>query len=1022
MERDRWEQIERLYHAALKREPGARETFLDEACAGDEDLRREVSRLLAADLPSNRFTQSPTIEITEKAPAAEQSVEASNKPIESLIAGYQLGAYQILAPLGRGGMGEVHLALDTRLRRKVALKLLTAPFTSDDGRVRRFAQEARAASALNHPNIITIHEIGEAATESGSLQYIVTEFVDGETLRQRMASAPQQRIEPPEAIEIALQIASALAAAHEAGITHRDIKPENVMVRPDGIVKVLDFGLAKLTEPAAPEIDTQAPTLQKVMNTESGVMMGTPRYMSPEQARGEKLDARTDFFSLGVTLYEMIAGRAPFAGTTPSEVIASILRDAPPPLAEFAPDVPQEIKEIISKALSKDRAERYQTARDLLTDLKELKQRIEIGTRFGGVLNVTRKRLAIFAAITLFIVALAGLVVWTYFNRQPALTEKDTILLADFDNKTGDEIFDKMLKQGLAIQLQQSPFLNLFPESQMSHELRLMKRSPNERVTAEIAREICERENLKALIAGSIAPLGSHYVITLEAVNSQSGETLAREQVEAENKEQVLRALSRAATRLRERLGESLSSIQRFDRPLQESTTAKPEAFKTYSQALELAVSGRLTEAIPFFQRAVELDPDFAIAHCHLAIMHWATGRPELAAEYAKNAYELKDHSGEIEKLRITHKYYSIVPGDLNKAIETLRLQRRTYPREWTAPHDLSLVYILLGQSDQAVAEARESIRLNPQFAAPYLSLALSLLRLNHMAEAKAALTQAFQQGLDHRNFHYLLYQIAFINNDIIGMQQQLDWASGRPDEWMAFDWQTGTAAFAGQWRKAQEFNHRAIDLAMRGNMKEAAAQYATEQALRGAIFRECRHVSANAAQGLKLTRGRISLSRAALALALCSESNQVKPIIDDLTKRYPEDTIVNSIWLPAIQGVSELQRANAMQAMEQLQRISRYEAAAEFWPQYLRGQAHLKLNRGAEAAAEFQSILDHRGYAPLSPLYPLAYLGLARALAVTGDAAQSRKAYKEFFAVWIDADADLPILIAAKKEYEKMK
>src|SRR5262245_36185766 len=381
MERARWEQIERLYHAALERGPESREAFLDEASAGDEDLRREVAGLLACDVPSDSFIQSPAIEIAAKAIAAEPLIEASNKPMGNLIAGSQIGAYQLLEPLGRGGMGEVHLALDKRLGRKVAIKLLPAEFTTDEGRVRRFSQEARAASALNHPNIITIHEIGETATEIGSLRYIVTEYVEGETLRQRIERAPQQRIEPPEAIDIALQIASALSAAHEAGITHRDIKPDNVMARRDGIVKVLDFGLAKLTEPAAPTIDTQAPTLHRVTSTESGVVMGTPRYMSPEQARGEKLDARTDIFSLGVTLYEMIAGRAPFAGATPSEVIAAILRDAPPPLSEYAPDAPLELEQTIGRTLRKDREERYQNIRDLLNDLKDIKQGLEFEAR-----------------------------------------------------------------------------------------------------------------------------------------------------------------------------------------------------------------------------------------------------------------------------------------------------------------------------------------------------------------------------------------------------------------------------------------------------------------------------------------------------------------------------------------------------------------------------------------------------------------------------------------------------------------
>src|SRR5262245_11225825 len=731
MERARWEQIERLYHAALERGPESREAFLDEASAGDEDLRREVAGLLACDVPSDSFIQSPAIEIAAKAIAAEPLIEASNKPMGNLIAGSQIGAYQLLEPLGRGGMGEVHLALDKRLGRKVAIKLLPAEFTTDEGRVRRFAQEARAASALNHPNIITIHEIGETAIENWTLRYIVTEYVEGETLRQRIARAPQRRIEPTEAIDIALQIAAALSAAHEAGITHRDIKPENVMARRDGIVKVLDFGLAKLTEPAAREIDTQAPTLQKVTSTGSGVVIGTPRYMSPEQARGEKLDARTDVFSLGVTLYEMIAGRAPFAGTTPGEVIASILRDTPPTLAECMLDAPLELEKIIGRSLSKERAARYQTAKDLLADLKEVKQRIELEAKFGEspfvvppsggssgrqvippeVGTTNKRRLLVALASASVIIIIAALAAWFYFHRAPVLTSKDTILLADFENKTGDDVFDVALRQGLAIQLQQSPFLSLFPDTQMRHTLRLMGQSPDQRVTAEIARGICLRENLKAMVAGSIVPLGSHYVITLEAVHAQSGEALAHEQVEAESKEQVLRALSQATRQLRERLGESLSSIQKTVNLSEEATTSDLEAFNFYSEGAQQAISGREMEAIPALKRAVEIDPDFAFAYSLLALTHGHTDRPGLAAGYAEKSYALKDRVTEYEKLRITNWYHGFVTGDVNKRIETLLLEKRMFPAKWAGgPCDLAFAYNHIGQSDEAITEAREAI------------------------------------------------------------------------------------------------------------------------------------------------------------------------------------------------------------------------------------------------------------------------------------------------------------------------
>ncbi|MGH9844514.1 MAG: serine/threonine-protein kinase [Blastocatellia bacterium] len=482
MKPERWKQIEQIYDAALERDTSRRAAFLDQACEGDEELRREVASLLASDEQAGSFLAAPATEVMAKVIAAE--------PVSSPI-GRRIGHYQVLSLLGAGGMGEVYLAEDKQLGRKIALKLLPTELTTDADRLRRFEQEARTASSLNHPNIITIFEIGQ----EGPTHYIATEFIDGQTLRQRMESG---RTGLGLALDVAAQTAAALAAAHEAGITHRDIKPENVMLRRDGIVKVLDFGLAKLIEPSSPAVDTQAPTMPGA-STEAGVVMGTPRYMSPEQARGEKMDARTDIFSLGVMLYEMVAGRTPFAGATTSDVIAAILRDSPPPLAKCAPDTSPELERILSKALRKNRDERYQNADDLLTDLKQLsrdreftseeKKRSGQAKAAGGTAN--QRRLA-------SIVALAGLVIvavvaWFYFNRSPILTSKDTILLADFDNKTGDAVFDGTLKQALAVHLGQSPFLNICSNERVREALRLMGRSPDERVTPTIGREIWPR-------------------------------------------------------------------------------------------------------------------------------------------------------------------------------------------------------------------------------------------------------------------------------------------------------------------------------------------------------------------------------------------------------------------------------------------------------------------------------------------------------------------------------------------------
>ncbi len=1003
----------------------------------------------------------------------------------TISAGTRFGQYEVTAPLGKGGMGEVCLAEDTRLQRKVALKLLPAEFTRDAERLRRFALEAKTASGLNHPNIITIYDIGAAH----NTHYIATEFIAGQTLRDRL----QQPMTLDAVLDIALQIANALAAAHEAGIIHRDIKPENVMLRSDGIVKVLDFGLAKLAEVRNAECGARNEDADTLLQAEPnnpqsaipnphstavGIVMGTASYMSPEQARGEKVDARSDLFSLGIVLYEMIAGQQPFTGVNMLDVIGAILHQEPAPIV----DAPVEVQRIVTRALQKDRAARYQTAQELALDLKELKDELAYQARAArtssesqtalprAALGAQASRLPLASAseansvvrenaeeealpspseratlhalaaggtpalpgaprtskykILIAVAALVLLVVaaFFYFKRQPALTDKDTILLADFTNTTNDPVFDGTLKQALAVHLGQSPFLNLFADERVRETLRLMNRSPDERITPTVGREICQRQGLKALLTGTIASLGRNYVINLEAINGQTGDVLAREQGEAEGKEQVLRSLGEAATRLREKLGESLSSIQRFDKPLQQATTAKLEAFKAWSLGLEYSYSGSVMEAIPFYKRAVELDPEFAQAYSVLSVVHWATGRPGLAAEYAEKGYRLRDRVSEFEKLRITNFYHAFATGDLNKRIEVVLLLKGRYPREWGTPTDLALTYNMIGQFDQAVAEAREAIRRNPNFAPAHRALGLALLSLNRFAEAREALTQALQQKLDTPDFHAILYQIAFTDGDTAGMQQQLDWAKGKPNEYIAFDWQTGAAACAGQWRQAQEFSRRAIDLAGRGDTTEVAARYATEQALRGAVFGDCRQARVEVAQGLKLARGRMLLSRAALALSLCGETHQAQQLVDEVSKLYPEDTLMNAIWLPLIRAALELQRGNAAQAIEQLQATTRYEAAAEFWPQYLRSQAYLKLGRGAEAASEFQKILDHRGWAPTSPLYPLAHLGLARAALLQGDTAKAQKSYQDFFALWKDADADLPVLIEAKKEYEKVK
>jgi serine/threonine protein kinase/Flp pilus assembly protein TadD len=967
-----------------------------------------------------------------------------------------LSHYRIVSKLGAGGMGEVYLAQDTKLDRKVALKVLPAEFASKRHRMQRFVQEAKAASALNHPNIITIYEIDE--TDSG--HFIALEFIDGQTLRKRLR---RTEFKIGEVLDVAIQTATALSAAHEAGIIHRDIKPENIMLRRDGIVKVLDFGLAKLTEPTqSSEVDMEAPTSAAV-NTEPGEVIGTTIYMSPEQARALPLDPRTDIFSLGVLIYEMITRRLPFEGSNKMEILASILNDkATPPLARYSREAPDELERIVQKALAKERDQRYQSAKDLLIDLRHLKKRLEMDAelerttpeRFAAstsniisvaattapsgsnttqtypssaeyIVNQVKlhKRGALITVGMLVVAMLAAGVFW-YFKSSTAvaLSDRDTIVLADFANATGDPVFDGTLKQGLAVQLEQSPFLNIFSDQRVRETLRFMNRSPDERVTKEIAREICQRQGLKAFLAGAISNLGSHYVITLEATNAQTGDTITREQVEAGSKEQVISALGNAATKLREKLGESLSSIQKYDVPIHQATTSSLEALKAYSVGFEYQLKGKYLEAIPFFKRATETDANFARAYAAMSSMYYNTRQTDLAAEASRKAYELRDRVGEYERLYITQIYYDNVTGELDKYLETLELWKRTYPRD-SAPHNnLAVKYNELGQFDKAAEEAREAIRLNPNSASGHSLLASSSIGLNRFDEAKQIIRQALSQKLENLRMHQNLYRIAFAQGDAAGVKNEIDWATGKPEQYAAQSWQGESAAFSGQLRKAREFSTTAIDMAERRDLKEVVAQLAAGAAVRDAQLHNCSNVKEQTARALRLSHDRITLSLSAQALAICGDTGQTKTLVEEIARRFPTESLINQVRIPLIEAHVEMQRGNPAQAIQLLEKTRLYGRNILFPIAYLRGQAYLAEKKGADAAAQFQEILDNRGWSPISYFYPLAYVGLARAALLQGDPAKARKAYEDFFALWKDADTDIPILIEAKKEYEKVK